>query len=184
MSECPTLPSGAPERWLPVVGFEGFYEVSDLGRVRSLPRWRVPQARILKPIHFNNNRAYHCVTLCVHGREHRRQVHVLVALAFLGPKPEGMEVRHLDGNPHNCSAGNLTWGTRSENMRDMVRHGTNLNAAKTHCKHGHEFTPENTVIITTDSGRPGRMCLTCKRKSNRLAAARIRAARRSAQTAA
>jgi len=59
------------------------------------------------------------------GRGGRRDfVHRLVLEAFVGPCPGGMECRHLDGDPTNNRLDNLRWGTRKENMEDMVRHGT------------------------------------------------------------
>lgn len=58
------------------------------------------------------------------GRERQRFVHCIVLEAFIGPCPEGMECRHLDGNPANNRIGNLKWGTPAENHADSVRHGT------------------------------------------------------------
>jgi hypothetical protein len=55
------------------------------------------------------------------GKTH---VHVMVAETYLGPKPEGMEVAHEDGNPLNCRVENLRWSTHLDNMRDRERHGT------------------------------------------------------------
>jgi hypothetical protein len=51
-------------------------------------------------------------------------VHRLVLRAYVGPCPDGQEVRHLDGNPANNSVANLAYGTRSENIADMHGHGT------------------------------------------------------------
>lgn len=62
------------------------------------------------------------ISLRLNGRTHLRQVHRLVLLTFVGPCPEGMECRHLDGNPTNNSLDNLKWGIRSDNLRDRVRH--------------------------------------------------------------
>jgi HNH endonuclease len=58
------------------------------------------------------------------GRDDQRFVHILVLEAFVGPCPEGLECRHLDGNPGNNRLDNLCWGTRKENYDDSVRHGT------------------------------------------------------------
>lgn len=58
------------------------------------------------------------------GKRYVQSVHVLVLLAFVGPCPEGMECRHLDGNPANNRLDNLCWGTGSENWNDKRRHGT------------------------------------------------------------
>ena len=51
-------------------------------------------------------------------------IHRLVALAFIGPRPENQEVRHLDGNPHNNHISNLCYGTRAENIADAINHKT------------------------------------------------------------
>ena len=91
--------------------------------------------------------------------------------AFVGPYPEGMEVRHLDGDPANnrwapgneqetqAAGGNLIYGTHAENMQDMLRHGTNWQAGVTRCPKNHEYTPENTRILKSGS----RACLECGR---------------------
>lgn len=73
-----------------------------------------------------SNRSGHLrVTLRVEGSTVKEYVHRLVALVFIGPPPTAEhEVRHLDGKPVNNDKGNLTWGTHTENMQDMVRHGT------------------------------------------------------------
>jgi hypothetical protein len=57
------------------------------------------------------------------NRSVRRYVHRLVLEAFVGPRPAGLECRHLDGNPSNNDLSNLVWGTRKENVEDMQRHG-------------------------------------------------------------
>src|SRR5690606_11217835 len=95
------------------------------------------------------------------GKSYR--VHRLVMEAFVGPLPEGMEVRHLDDDPDNNALSNLVYGTRSENLEDRVRLGTHHHARKTHCTHGHPFSPENTYITP----RKTRVCRTCKRDRNR-----------------
>lgn len=65
--------------------------------------------------------------LCLLNRDEqidRVYRHVVVAETFHGARPDGLEVRHLDGQRDNCAAANLAWGTRSQNMRDKDRHGT------------------------------------------------------------
>src|SRR5205809_898070 len=110
------------EKWLPVPGFDQ-YEISDLGRVRSL--YRAP--RILNPAMTNG---YHRLNL---GRARLVYVHQLVAQVFIGPCPDGQEVRHLDGCRTNNQASNLAYGTRADNIHDAKRHGTlqNGNQPKT-----------------------------------------------------
>lgn len=92
--------------------------------------------------------------------------------AFAGPCPEGLEVRHLDGDPANNRLTNLCYGTHSENVQDSLRHGTHAQARKDHCNAGHEFTPENTYI-RPDNGY--RQCRTCyiERSHERRARTRV-----------
>lgn len=109
------------ERWRPVVAVPG-YEVSDLGRVRSLRR-RKP--RIMTPHHIvRPTCAYLIVELSLHPIARRRSylVHRLVGEAFLGPQPHGMHTRHLDGDPTNNRLTNLAYGTPAENAADTKRH--------------------------------------------------------------
>lgn len=125
------------ERWLPVVGYEGHYEVSDLRRVRSVARvitrvmpdglvqhQRRPEKIMGQSTH--GDRWYARVTLCVDYQRKTISVHTLVLEAFVGPAPDGMECRHLDGNQRNNRLGNLAWGTPDQNQADKVRHGTIL----------------------------------------------------------
>jgi len=103
------------EIWKPVVGHAG-YEVSNLGRVRS--HWR--GGCIRKPYANEARGGYRYV--CLRGNLQRR-IAVLVAAAFVGLRPEGMEVRHWDGDPVNDRADNLVYGTPTENTEDRLRHG-------------------------------------------------------------
>lgn len=80
------------------------------------------------------------------------KIHRLVANSFLGPRPAGLDTLHIDGDKTNNAVTNLRYGTRSENELDKVRHGTHHHSAKTHCKSGHEFTPENTRIAYRPDG--------------------------------
>lgn len=185
MSECPTLPFDEPEqaeRWLPVPGYEGLYEVSDRGQVRSFykrTQMKKPGG-ILALIRSSHTRAYRGVTLCGGGKRRRWLVHVLVAAAFIGPKPEGTEIRHLDGNPHNNWVMNLAYGTHAENMQDVTGHGRGW-GVRTHCSNGHEFTPENTQMRKDGSGR---RCLICKRAMSNRSHSRIAVRKRAAREAA
>lgn len=103
------------ERWLPVVGYEGAYEVSDLGRVRSFVHKNV---RILRPGIASNG--YPSVAL--KGRTHF--IHHLVLAAFRGPRPEGLCARHLNGDRRDGRLLNLEYGTYAENSADAAAHGT------------------------------------------------------------
>lgn len=138
------------EGWRPIPGYEGAYEVSDRGRVRSLARVvrrrdgrhrRTPD-RILKG--GVDSHGYPFVNLARDGRAKRYPLHQLVLSVFVGPRPDGMEVLHWDDDHAHPARHNLRYGTRSENLRDAVRNGRHRNATKTHCAQGHEFTAENT----------------------------------------
>ena len=125
------------ERWLPVVGYEGHYEVSDLGRVRSVARvitrvmadgsvqhQRRPEKIMRQSTH--GDQWYARVTLCVDYQRKTVSVHTLVLEAFVGPAPKNMECRHLDGNFLNARLENLEWGTHLENENDKDVHGTRV----------------------------------------------------------
>lgn len=112
-----TFPLPDPqEEWRPVVGWEGHYEVSNIGRVRRVGRaMGAKTGRIRKtPI---NPQGYPVVDLWKDQRAVLRRVHRLVAEAFLGPCPPGKEVHHIDGNRANPAVTNLAYVTKSENAR-------------------------------------------------------------------
>lgn len=107
------------ETWKAVPGFEGHYEVSDLGRLASLKHGK---RRILKtpPV----KRGYLQCRLSKDGKGYQSRVHILVLLAFRGPRSTDHQTRHLDGNASNNRLDNLAWGTPKENAADTARHGT------------------------------------------------------------
>lgn len=118
------------ERWKPVVGFEGLYEVSNLGRVRSLGiettqrHGRRPDViftrrskpRVLRPGVASHG--YPTVVL----KQKSFCLHELVLTAFVGPRPTAHVCRHLDGNKLHNSLSNLAWGTESQNRLDVKWH--------------------------------------------------------------
>lgn len=156
------------ENWLPVVGYEDAYEVSDLGRVRSIPRmtsngrWR--RGVTLKPIPLPP-RGYLLVNLWWANQKRMCLIHRLVLTAFVGPQPVGMEALHGDGDPANNSITNLRWGTHSENQHDQVAHGTHANASKDRCPSGHPYDEANTYVYP--GRRAHRGCLVCIRRHAR-----------------
>lgn len=164
------------EVWRSVVGYEGLYEVSNLGRVRSLDRivpyidgrTRLATGIILQQTTTPNGRCQVSLGL---GSQHKHEVHVLVAAGFLGPRPRGMEVCHNNGSPTDNRLANLRYDTPSGNQRDKRKHGTDHNANKAECPAGHEYTPENTYLRTTKQGHSQRNCRTCKRDAHRKARA-------------
>jgi len=120
-------------------------------------------------------KGYHAVNLRRDSVMHAgKLVHRLVCFAFIG-NPEGMQVRHLDGNPANNAAVNLALGNNSENQRDSVKHGTHHMARKTHCKHGHPFDEANTIHYIEAHGGNGRACRQCANARQRAYLARKRA---------
>lgn len=157
------------EEWRDISGYDGAYQVSNRGRVRSKARTVAMtdgrtltlQGRILKP---TTRVAGHLqVNLSDKGVGKTLSVHRLVADAFI-PNPENHPfVLHWDDVPSNNGVENLRWGTASENKYDRVRNGKDYGANKTHCKNGHEFNAENTYIAPRSGNR---MCRTCKSERN------------------
>lgn len=140
------------EQWRPVPGFDG-YEVSDLGRVISRRR-RTP-VMLAERV---GSKGYRKVALSRGPYDVTDMtLHRVVLLAFIGPCPEGLQVRHLDGDPGNNRLDNLAYGTPSENMHDVVRHGRHHQVNKTHCPQGHPYVEAN--VWYGDRGQ--RRCKTC-----------------------
>lgn len=109
------------EVWLPVRGYEGLYEVSNLGRVRS---HKSGSPRILKGGPGTTPMRYLRVTLRDQANvQSVRYIHTMVLEAFVGPRPTGLLALHRDGSVANCRLSNLRWGTAAENSADRVRHG-------------------------------------------------------------
>jgi hypothetical protein len=120
------------ERWLPVPGFEGLYEVSDEGRARSLPRavsstsraGRVYALRLqgkLLKLHPSGKAGHFIFMLPGHKS---CKIHTTILAVFVEPRPLGLDGLHNDGDVTNNRLSNLRWGTVSENIADAVRHGT------------------------------------------------------------
>ncbi len=110
------------EEWRPVAGFEGIYEISNIGRVRSYARpymgWQ-----LLKPHCSSNKVRYFHVDLCIAGSKKSRNVHALVAQSFIGAKPRGYQVNHKDTNTFNNRVDNLEYVTPSQNTLHASRMG-------------------------------------------------------------
>lgn len=144
------------ETWRPVPGWLGFYEVSACGKVRSVsrvvPTRRGPReyrGRVLSPSHTTR---YESVVMTAPGRKRESAfIHWLVAAAFLGPRPNGLEIRHLDGNGRNNSASNLAYGTRSENAMDRWAHGT-MNQPKGEASAAAVLSEEDVTRIRAQAG--------------------------------
>lgn len=119
------------EIWKPVAGYVGFYEVSSIGRVRSLPRvtlgCRDGSTRMLKGKVISKkvlDSGYVQTTLCREGVCKAYRLHRIVLEAFVGPCPEGQEGCHNDHNRGNNVLKNLRWDTKSANQKDRIANGT------------------------------------------------------------
>ena len=130
------------EQWKPVVGYEGLYEVSNLGQVQSLDRTchdknglaKKFKGKVLANIKkINTYGEYYIIRLPRKTGGHMNAyVAHLVLEAFVGPRPIKAECCHCDGNSLNNNADNLRWGSPKENSRDKYEHGTVLWGSKNH----------------------------------------------------
>jgi hypothetical protein len=144
-----TNPDKTPERWLPIPGFEGYYDASDQGRIKTY--WQkvgkgtgngrglvnvLGKPKILKPA--ISIYGYWVVTLCKNHVRSNFRVNRLILLAFVGPCPPGMEACHEDGKPTNNFLTNLRWDTHSSNQHDRRKHGTDYYPGAIKTYHGEE----------------------------------------------
>lgn len=120
------------ETWRAIFDYDGLYEISNFGRVRSLDRVvlhkngkRQPVAgRILVPVQLGG---YHIVTLCKQGQFTAKSVHRLVAEAFIPNLDNKPHVNHIDGDKQNNHVSNLEWCTARENNEHAWKHKLNRN---------------------------------------------------------
>lgn len=119
------------EKWRKVHGYKGLYQVSNLGRVQSLPRITIDclgrshsfPGVILRP-GLGVNGCYLSVVLYCDGERKTHYVHDLVAAAFIGRKPRGFDVCHGPNGSQDNHVCNLHYGTRQENHLEKYRDGT------------------------------------------------------------
>lgn len=152
------MAESTPETWKPVLGYEGAYEVSDLGRVRSVDRLQQDRrgrvlrcrGRVLKSADWNG---YRKVALSNNGHLSTFTVHRLVMEAFDGPRPDGMSIHHRNGVRHDNRLENLEYVTHRRNMREVIRAGNfNYNAGHNRI----EMPPEARPLLGTMSDQ--RLC--------------------------
>lgn len=115
------------EIWKDIPNYEGLYQASNLGRIKSIRYFNhvnnqiYPREKILKPI--LNEKGYCRVDLSKSGESKRHRVHRLVAKTFL-PNPYNLlEVNHIDGNKQNNNVNNLEWCSHSYNMKEACKLG-------------------------------------------------------------
>lgn len=157
------------EEWQSIGGWDGYYEVSSLGRVRSVDRTvvfsdgrtRTYLGQLLADA--DNKRGYRYVHLTRGSERKVRVIHQLVAEVFLGHERNGHEslVRHWDGDTTNNAVTNLRIGTQGENMLDRRRHGTDPNASRARCHRGHLLSPPNIWTRIGTAGFDRRTCRAC-----------------------
>lgn len=144
------------ERWADIPGYEGYYQVSDQGRVKSMDRFVIQHSRkgspmlrktkgtILSPV--DNGSGYLMVILHKSGERDKRYIHRLVAEAFLDNERKAPEVNHIDYDRHNNGALNLEWVTKQENVHHSLPHMRGPKKASRPGRTGHKY-------ITTRDGK-------------------------------
>lgn len=121
-------PAELPEEWRDIAGYDGKYQVSNLGRFRSMyfingnTRKIRSQPKMLAKGKRGNG--YWGISLSIDGKSTSYLTHKLVLEAYVGPRPKGKEAAHLDGDRSNDKASNLRWCTKKENHAHKWIHGT------------------------------------------------------------
>lgn len=148
-------------RWIP--GYEGIYQVSTRGRVRSVDRWvtysdgskHLHEGRILKPA--RNKNGYFRVDLCRNDKHRNFSIHRLVAMAWIDNSEEKPEINHIDEDKSNNDVYNLEWSTAKENSNFGTR---NKRVADRLSKAVQAIDPKTGVVVmefpsTAEAGRNG-----------------------------
>jgi hypothetical protein len=152
------------EQWKPVRGFERYYKVSSLGRVKAIARpvwngkcWYLRPEQFLKRTDGNG---YFVADLVANGKHRVVRHHILVAEHFIGERPRGKMVLHGDGNQGNKQATNLRYGTQKENIADAFKHRTLPFGTK---HPGAKLTDQQVKIIKESPFRWG-LCISLARQ--------------------
>lgn len=116
------------EKWKDIINYEGYYQISNFGNIRSLDRkirfnkgYSIKKGKMLKPI--LNKKGYYKVSLSKKQKEKRFFIHRLVAIHFIENPLSKEQVNHKDGNKKNNRADNLEWCTNLENQRHAIKNG-------------------------------------------------------------
>lgn len=157
------------EQWKAVPGYEGLYEVSDQGNIRSLDRLSADGRRLKgKPVaQASDAGGYRLTWLHKNSKRQMFIVHRLVLSAFVGPCPEGMEGCHDNGDPADNRLENLRWDTKSANCLQKVDHGTHNLSRLTECKRGHKLSGPNVYRSPGVNRRGCRACIKARERLRR-----------------
>ena len=151
-----SLNTDPAEIWKPIPGWEGLYEASSVGRIRSLARvdcaGRQRKGKILNP--FDKEGKYRRVCLYRNGASKLCGVHQLVATAFIGERPSDMEVCHNNGDGNDNRLENLRYGTRKANALDRILHGNQFHPRGAQCASAKLTEAEAASIISRGKYAP------------------------------
>lgn len=166
------------EEWRDISGWEGYYQVSNQGQVRSVgrsivthngtrTRWVPPRMLRLATSGNSKQRAngkgYAAACLARNSEKIFQRVNRLVLIAFVGLDAELPLACHRNGDSNDNRLSNLYWGTHRDNAIDSINHGVNQKSNQTQCVAGHEFNTDNTYI--NQAGH--RRCRECRRRQLR-----------------
>lgn len=145
----------AEEYWKDIKGYEGLYQVSNLGNIKSIDRSIKRSTSLMKlkskPIsQYVGNRGYPMVSLCINGKCKRYLVHRIVAIAFLPNPLNKAYVNHIDDNKQNSNLENLEWSTPTENSIHAHKHGL-ANVARGERQHSSKLTVDRVKYIRESS---------------------------------
>ena len=160
------------EQWRDIIGYEGYYQVSNLGRVRSVDRHLTCQnghtrfycGQVLT-LKMSKKSSYKTVGLRKPGVIKTFYVHQLVLKAFIGPRPVGMQGCHENGIPTDNCATNLRWGTLQHNNLNKRDHGTNRGRAVRRSD-GVEFQSMCEAAESTQAATPANIWKVCNGRAH------------------